>query len=110
MEYTGLDVSKESVVAVWKDNEGNTVREGKYPNTNKGLEELAALLLGCKAAVESSTSGQYVYERLSKLNVQIVMANPAKIRLIYESDKKTDRADAEILANLLRTNMLPSSP
>jgi transposase len=108
MEYAGLDVSKESIVAVWKDSEGNTVREGKYPNSPKGLEELAALLLGCKATVESSTSGQCVYERLSKLNVRIVMANPAKIRLISESDRKTDRNDAEILANLLRANLLPT--
>ena len=57
MEYAGLDVSKKSVVAVWKDGNGSTVGEGVYPNSPEGLEELAALLQGCKATVESSTSG-----------------------------------------------------
>lgn len=108
MEYAGLDVSKKSVVAVWKDCNGNTVREGEFPNSPEGLEALAALLDGCKATVESSTTGQCVYERLTKHNLDVVMANTTKIRMIPESDKKTDRNDAEILANLLRANLLPT--
>lgn len=108
MEYAGLDVSKESIVVVWKDLEGNTTRKGTYPNSPDGLEGLAALLAGCKATVESSTAGLYVHECLSKRGIPIVMANPARIRLISESDKKTDNNDAEVLANLLRTNMLPT--
>jgi len=36
------------------------------------------------------------------------MANASKIALIACSDKKTDRNDAEMLADLLRTNMLPT--
>ena len=108
MNYAGLDVSKESIVVVWKDQEGNTIKKGEYPNNPPGIEGLAALLEGCKATVESSTSGQYIYQCLSKRGIQIVMANPAKIRLISESDKKTDTNDAEVLANLLRVNMLPT--
>jgi transposase len=36
-------------------------------------------------------------------------ANPVQVRLIAKSKKKTDRNDARILANLLRTSMLPGS-
>jgi len=39
--------------------------------------------------------------------VMIRMANPSRIGLITQSDKKTDRNDADILADLLRTKMLP---
>lgn len=38
-----------------------------------------------------------------------MLANPIKVRLIAESKKKTDRYDAKVLADLLRTNMLPQS-
>jgi len=108
MEYAGLDVSKKSIVAVWKDCNGKTLREGEFSNGPEGLEELAALLVGCKATVESSTTGQFVYQNLAKRSIDVVMANTSKIRMIPESDKKTDRNDAEILANLLRANLLPT--
>lgn len=37
------------------------------------------------------------------------LANPSRVGLIATSRKKTDKKDAEILANLVRTNMLPLS-
>ena len=33
---------------------------------------------------------------------EVIVANPRKLRLIYESDKKTDRVDAEALARVAR--------
>ncbi len=109
MNYVGLDVSGKSVVAVWKDGDGKTIRQETITNTEDELRKLAASLEGCKVAVESSTSGLFVYRCLSASKVQMVMANPAKIRLISQSDKKTDKNDAAILADLLRVNMLPTS-
>ncbi len=108
MKYAGLDVSKESIVAVFKDKEGNTLDEGRYRNSEEGLKKLRTVMKDYESTVEASTSGLRMYEYLNSAGISIIMANPAKIRLIYESDKKTDRNDAEILANLLRTNMLPT--
>jgi len=72
------------------------------------MERLAEKLNGCEAAVEASTSGIFVYEYLSSRNLKVEMSNPHKMRLIAESEKKTDRTDAEVLADLLRTGMLPT--
>ena len=45
---------------------------------------------------------------LSKdLGVRVVVVNPNRVRLIAESRKKTDRVDAETLAELLRLGGLP---
>lgn len=108
MYYVGLDVSGKNVVAVWKDKDGGTVRSGTYENNEKDLKRLAILLQDCRVAVEASTSGAYVYDCLSDLGIHVVMANPSKIKLIAESDKKTDHNDADVLANLLRVNLLPT--
>jgi transposase len=108
MNYAGLDVSGESIVTVLKDEEGNTVHSKSYRNNEEGLKKLVVLLQDCRATVEASTSGLRVYEYLNSSGISVVMANPSKIRLIYESDKKTDKNDAEVLANLLRTNLLPT--
>lgn len=107
MQYVGLDASNESVVAVWKNEEGSILRQETLENTNQSLNKLAELLNDCKVAVEASTAGSHVYDLLSSLNVRIVLANPSKIRLIAESEKKTDLEDAIVLADLLRVNLLP---
>ncbi len=108
MQYVGLDASKESVVAVFKDKDGKKLDEGTYPCNQKGLEKLASDLKDCQAMVESSTTGQYVYRQLDKAGIKIKMANPSRIGLITKSEKKTDRNDADVLADLLRTNLLPT--
>ena len=58
-------------------------------------------------AVEASTKGIFVYDHLHSMNIDIKVANPNKMRLIAESEKKTDREDASIIADYLRMNMLP---
>lgn len=109
MQYVGLDVSGKEVVAVWKDERGNIMRQENYANCEEELKKLAALLQGCEAAVESSNAGLFVYDCLSSFGASVIMANPAQIALIFQSSKKTDRNDAAVLADLLRTNMLPLS-
>jgi transposase len=44
---------------------------------------------------------------LEPLAEEIVLANPKKLRVIAESTKKTDRLDAQILAEFLARDMIP---
>jgi len=107
--YVGLDVSKKQTVAVWKNKKGEKVSEETFTTNKEGMDKLIKELgKNSEAAVEASTSGVFVHNYLADRNINIVMSNPHKVRLIAESEKKTDRNDAEILADLLRTNMLPA--
>jgi len=106
--YVGLDISKNSTVAVWKDDKGNKIDGGIFSTDTQGLQKLAEKLKGCEVALEASTSGVFVYDYLSTKGLPIKVANPNAIKLISHSDKKTDKSDAEKLADLLRTNMLPT--
>src|SRR6478672_8652087 len=46
-------------------------------------------------------------ELLEPLAEEIVLANPKKLRVIAESTKKTDRLDAQVLAEFLARDMIP---
>jgi len=106
--YVGLDISKNSTVGVWKDEKGNKIAGEVFSTDKQGLQKLAEKLKGCEVALEASTSGVFVYDYLCTKGLSIKVANPNAIKLISHSDKKTDKSDAEKLADLLRTNLLPT--
>jgi transposase len=61
-------------------------------------------------ALESCSCWEYVFDYLTDMGfTKVVLANPSRVRLIATSKKKTDRYDAKVLADLLRTNLLPTS-
>jgi len=108
--YIGLDISKKTVVAVCKDKEGNKVWEETFETNGCGLDNLIKKLQkDDEIVLEASTSGIFVYDYLVENNFSVKVANPYNLSLIYRSEKKTDRTDAEKLVDLLRTNMLPTS-
>ena len=49
----------------------------------------------------------WVVEQLRGLGAEVVMVDPRWVRLIAETRRKNDRADARVLAELARTRALP---
>ena len=108
--YVGLDISKNSTVCVGKDKEGVLLFEGSFPTSQKGFDRILGRVgKDSKFVLEASTHGVFAYNYLKEMGADVKVANPGRIRMICDSEKKTDRNDAEILADLLRTNMLPES-
>jgi transposase len=62
-----------------------------------------------KLVVEATASYVWFVELLEPLAAKIVLANPKKLRVIAESTKKTDRLDAQTLAEFLVRDMIPES-
>ena len=52
--------------------------------------------------MEASGITPWTCQLLKDLGVKVVVVNPNRVRLIAESRKKSDRVDAETLAELLR--------
>ena len=57
--------------------------------------------------VEASTMSGWAVEQLRGLGVEVVVMDPRRGRLIAETRRKNDRADAKVLAELARTGALP---
>jgi len=109
--YVGLDIHKKFLFAVVLDSEGDLISERKIRNDPYELNKFfKGIGKDSKIALESCSCWEYVYDYLAdKGFTNLVLANPSKVRLIATSRKKTDAHDARILADLLRTNMLPTS-
>jgi transposase len=60
-------------------------------------------------AIESCSCWQYSYDYLSDAGYNVVLAHPVGVKALKKISKHTDDHDAELLADLLRTNMLPRS-
>ena len=106
--YVGLDISKSEIVCVGTDRSGNIKLDEIFPTSKEGVEELVKKSgRHNKFVLEASTHGTFVLDCLRILNVDVVVANPSKLRLIYDSEKKTDRTDAKKLADLLRMKAVP---
>ena len=106
--YCGIDVHKESFVGCVLDKEGNVVREHTFPPTSEGFEHFIAGISSAEVtiAVEACNLWRPAQKILAELGYTIKLANPVKTHQIA-CKKKTDKVDAKILADLLRTNYLP---
>lgn len=110
-EYVGLDIHKKFTVICVKDKEGNILLEKKIKNEPSELDSfLSQIKKDSAIAMESCSCWEYIYDYLTDAGfTNVVLANPSKVRLIAVLKKKTDAFDAAILADLLRSNMLPTS-
>jgi len=110
-KYVGLDVHKKSVYGVIKDKEGNILSEQNFrvePN------ELDLFMLNVKkddsfVAIESCSCWQFIYDYLNDANYKVLLAHPMGVKALKKLRKHTDKDDAALLSDLLRTNMLPLS-
>jgi transposase len=60
--------------------------------------------------IEVGTHSRWVDELLRELGHRVTVANPRRLKLISESDSKTDRSDAELLARLGKSDIELLSP
>ena len=104
----GLDVHREfAQVATWED--GVVRQAGRIQTTPEGLREFAeSLCLSDEVALEA-TGNTHAIARLLEQHVgRVVVSNLQKTRAIAEAQVKTDKVDAQVLAQLLAAGFLPA--
>jgi transposase len=88
---------------------GREVREGAVPSTRGGFDGMLAHCDGerVRVVLEASTRTRWAAQQLERLGADVIVVDPRKVRVIAETKHKTDKTDARILADLLRTGALP---
>lgn len=99
----GLDVSDKTtswceVTSASED----VIGEGCVPTTKQGLERLLGNRRCCRVVLEVGKHSPWLREAIEELGHEAVVANPRRMPQIWQSSRKTDRKDAEILAQLGR--------
>lgn len=104
----GLDVHREfAEVAIWEDGIVRSV--GQVATTPEALRLFADSLCESDEVALEATCNTHAIARLLESHVgRVVVSNPAKTRAIAEAKVKTDKVDAQVLAQLLAAGFLPS--
>jgi len=109
MVYVGLDVHKEFCQAAVIDDSGRVLSNEKFSSTRKELDRFLARFKRAKFVLESTGIWEFIYEGIEKRGFEAQLAHPFKVRAIAEAKVKTDKVDAETLAQLLRADLIPRS-
>jgi transposase len=104
----GVDFHKKYSYFVVKDEKGKTLKSRQVINSKQEVENFLKDLNGEKRAViESCRNWMVMHDWLEEIVDEVVLANPYKVKAIAEAKIKTDKIDANILADLLRADMIP---
>ena len=109
MHYIGVDYHKKYSYVVVKDREGKVERRGKVNNTREEFHQLLKPFHPGKAVLEATRNWGLIYDWLEEILDDVALAHPLKVRAIAEARIKTDKISAEILCDLLRSNLLPEA-
>ncbi len=110
MHYIGLDVHRRQIEVCILDADGKVLQRLDVAATRGALESFAQTWLkrDDKLALEATTNCWAIVEALLPWVGHVAVANPLTTKLIAQSRVKTDKVDALVLAQLLRTNFLPT--
>jgi transposase len=113
MNNLGIDVGKKKCRAALKDGRGEIISEFFFTNNNEGISTLikTASYYGKCTAVLESTANMWIriHDTLEENGIDTILANSYKTKIIAEAKIKSDKLDAKILADLLRTGLVYES-
>lgn len=86
------------------DAQGEVQSAGRIRTNEKGIRGHFSHLAPCLVAIEAGTHTWWTSKLLAELGHEAVVANTRKVRAVSQNDKKSDKADAEMLARLARSD------
>lgn len=107
--YAGIDLHKNYAYITVMDRLGYIQHQGRFPNKeNQLVPSLAQYPLPVQAVIESTYGWYWLGEQLEDAKIPYVLAHPQKVHAVV-GRKKTDKEDSKALADLYRTNLLPTA-
>lgn len=98
----GMDMGDKNHSVCVLNEDGQVQDRQEVVNTAKGIQKYFSKLPSCLVAVEAGTHSPWVSRILEDLGHRVLVGNPRKLRVIWDSDEKDDERDAEMLARIAR--------
>ena len=109
MNYAGLDLHRRFSVITVLDGEGKLVSQVKVPNGEEIVKFLRGFADPVEVAIEASANWYWICDLLQDNGIAMKLAHPLKTKAIACARVKNDKIDSNVLAHLLRANLLPTS-
>lgn len=108
MFHVGLDIHSSRIAICVLTENGQVFRRSQV----RSIEEMLRILQGLpdrfEVCYEASCGYGHFHDLLQPLAARVLVAHPARLRLIFRSKNKNDRNDAERLAKLLYLGETPT--
>lgn len=98
----GLDLGDRKHSVCVLDHRREILTEETITNTRESLKALSKRHPGALMVMEVGMHSPWLSRFLAGLGHRVIVANPRKVRAIYQNTRKSDRKDAEMLARLAR--------
>jgi len=110
MVYAGIDLHRRFSQVAVINQKGELLKSERVENN---IEEFSKFLDGVgkpvEAVIEATGNWFWLLDLLEEKKIETTLAHPLKTKAIASAKIKTDSIDAETLAQLLRTNLVPES-
>jgi transposase len=100
----GIDLGDRKSHACVLDAAGNVFWRGTFASTRDGLATFLGAFTKATVVMEVGQHSRWASAVAQELAHDVLVANPAHVRMIYASNSKSDRFDAEALARLARVD------
>jgi transposase len=110
MWHSGIDQHKAFCVITTYGPDGPRVKQARVMSTALALQQYFAEFPGPhKAVVESTGAWYWLVDALRGLGIELVLAHAMRVKAIAAAKVKTDKVDSDILALLLRADLIPTA-
>jgi transposase len=107
MWYLGIDLHRLTIVMAGVNDAGEVMKPVTIRCEDTDAIRDAVKTLGAfRAVIEATGTYRWLYDLL-RPHGTVVLAHPLRLRAMIQRRSKTDKLDAQLLANLLRINQIP---
>ena len=111
--FIGMDLHKNTSTLCVKDKEGEEILSQKILTDKNCVREFIVQIkeqsTDLSLVMEPVSQWYYYADLIENLGVDVHLAHPMRVKAIAAARIKTDKIDAGVLADLLRSNLLPEA-
>jgi transposase len=109
--FIGIDIHRKFIAVCVVDQDGNVVRQANIDldRVDEIVEFFSQFAGGTELVMEATMGWMWLTDLMEGMGLEVSLAHMNGVRVIAESRCKTDKVDAQTLAQLLRTNYLPKA-
>lgn len=110
MKFVGIDLHKQTIMICVVDQSRSVLERKRLSCADEaGIVRYFETWGGFQAVVEATASYEWFVRLIEPYAEKVLLAHPKKLRVIAESTRKSDRLDAQVLAEFLALDMIPTS-
>ena len=107
MWHVGIDLHRATVVLAAVNDAGESMNAITIRcEDTEAIRGVAKKLGAFRAVIEATRTYRWLYDLLRPYGA-VLLAHPLRLRAMIQRRTKTDKLDAQLLANLLRINQIP---